>query len=233
MMYDDRFSFSYIVKIINFIRQNILNCGSMKTRLKENEKVALIIRPHIITLVPSALISLGILAAGILVIYAGWVYGGPAFFLIAVLYFLYKMAERKNNLWAVTNFRVIDEYGLFTRNSKECPIDKINNVSYTQSVWGRMIGFGNVEIQTAAEMGATVYHMVEHPGLLKDTITEMQEAYRNYQVTRQAEAFAGMSAAQGKSGDVAAEIEKLHALMVKGIISEQEFRQRKEQLLRR
>ncbi|MCX6243030.1 MAG: PH domain-containing protein [Bacteroidetes bacterium] len=203
----------------------------MRTRLKENEKVALIIRPHVITLVPSGLISAGIIAAGILVIYAGWVAGGLAFPVIAVLYFLYRMAERKNNLWAVTNFRVIDEDGVFSRNSKESPIDKINNVSYTQSLWGRMLGFGDVQIQTAAEMGSTTYYTVESPKLLKDTITLMQEEFRNYQMTRQAAENANAINA-GKTTDVAAELEKLHQLMVKGIITEQEFRQRKEQLLR-
>ncbi len=203
----------------------------MKTRLKENEKVALTIRPHGITLVPSALITLGIFAGGILIIYAGWVYGGLAFFLIGVLFFLYKMAERQNNLWAVTNFRVIDEYGLLTRNSKECPIDKINNISYTQSVWGRMFGFGDVQIQTAAEMGATTYRNVEQPKLLKDTVTQMQEDFRNYQMSRQAAEFANATG-KGKSVDIADEIEKLHQLMTKGIITEQEFRQRKEQLLK-
>jgi uncharacterized membrane protein YdbT with pleckstrin-like domain len=206
----------------------------MKTRLKENEKVALTIRPHSITLVPAAMISLGIIAAGILIIYAGWVYGGLAFFLIAVLYFMYKMAERKNNLWAVTNFRVIDEYGLFTRNSKECPIDKINNITYTQSVWGRMFGFGDVQIQTAAEMGSTTYHNVEQPKLLKETITGMQEDFRNYQMSRQAAEYASAVGSQGSGNvtGVAAEIEKLHQLMTKGIITEQEFRQKKEQLLK-
>jgi len=203
----------------------------MKTRLKENEKVALIIRPHGITLVPAALIALGIVAAGILIIYAGWIYGGIAFFIIAILYFLYKMAERKNNLWAVTNFRVIDEDGVFSRNSKESPIDKINNVSFTQSLWGRMLGFGDVQIQTAAEMGSTTYHIVESPKLLKDTITQMQEEFRNYQMSRQAAEYANAVNA-GKITDVAAELEKLHGLMVKGIITEEEFRQRKDQLLR-
>ncbi len=206
----------------------------MKTRLKENEKVALTIRPHGITLVPSALISLGIIAAGILIIYAGWIYGGLAFFLIAILFFLYKIAERKNNLWAVTNFRVIDEFGLFTRNSKECPIDKINNITYTQSIWGRMFGFGDVQIQTAAEMGSTTYRTVEQPKLLKDTITMMQEEYRNYQMSRQAAEYASAIGSKGSGNvtGVAAEIEKLHQLMVKGIITEQEFRQKKEQLLK-
>ncbi|MEI8006475.1 MAG: PH domain-containing protein [Bacteroidota bacterium] len=206
----------------------------MKTRLKENEKVALTIRPHGITLVPSALITLGIFAGGILIIYAGWVYGGLAFFLIGVLFFLYKMAERQNNLWAVTNFRVIDEYGLLTRNSKECPIDKINNITYTQSVWGRIFGFGDVQVQTAAEMGATTYRSVEKPKLLKETITVMQEDFRNYQMSRQAAEFASAVSSQGRGNvtGVAAEIEKLHQLMVKGIITEQEFRQKKEQLLK-
>ena len=68
-----------------------------------------------------------------------------------------------HNLWAVTNLRVIDETGFFTRYSKESPLDKINNVEYDQSVWGRILGFGNVDIQTAAEMGETLYDLIHHP----------------------------------------------------------------------
>ena len=51
--------------------------------------------------------------------------------------------------------RVVDESG-FTRY-RESPLDKINNVEYDQPIWGRILGYGNVDIQTAAEMGETKY----------------------------------------------------------------------------
>ena len=146
----------------------------------------------------------------------------------------YKIVERKNNLWAVTNLRVIDEYGVFSLNSKESPLDKINNVSYNQSIWGRMFGYGNVQIQTAAEIGSTTYQMVERPKELKDTITRMQEEYKNFQILSQARelAKAMSTGAQKPSGtDVAAELEKLFKLKQRGILTEEEYSARKKKML--
>lgn len=203
----------------------------MKTKLRENETVALVIRPHVITLAATFLIVVLIIIAGALVDYAGWAAGGTGIMALALAFFIFRIYQRQNNIWVVTNFRVIDEYGLLARNSKECPIDKINNISYRQTVWGRILGYGDVEIQTAAEMGATIYRNVQNPRLLKETITAMQEEFRNYQVRMQASELAG-SLKQGQSSDVASEIEKLHGLMVRGIITEEEFRRRKEVLLR-
>jgi uncharacterized membrane protein YdbT with pleckstrin-like domain len=149
-------------------------------------------------------------------------------------YLGYKIVERNNNLWAVTNLRVIDEFGVLSLNSKESPLDKINNVTYNQSVWGRIFGYGNIQIQTAAEIGSTTYHLVERPRVLKDTITEMQEEYKRSQILSQAQEFAkaisGNSQNQNKI-DVASELEKLFELKQKGIITEQEFNERKKKLL--
>ncbi len=55
---------------------------------------------------------------------------------------------------------------------------------------GRIFGYGDVQIQTAAEMGATTYSFIETPGLLKDTVTKYQENYRQLQSTEQAEKVA-------------------------------------------
>ena len=106
------------------------------------------------------------------------------------LWFLYRVYNRKLDLWAVTNMRVIDEYGVFSHSAKESPIDKINNVSYKQSLFGRLLNYGSVQIQTAAEMGETVYEFVTSPKLLKDSITQAQEDYKNRQITDQAQKLA-------------------------------------------
>jgi len=119
----------------------------MKTDLKKNEKVILVIKSHWISMVwPFFLVSIGV-TIGIFL--GGFGYIIPA---ILICYLLYKIVERNNNIWAVTNLRVIDEFGVFSINSKESPLDKINNVTYNQTITGRIFGFGNVQIQTAAEM---------------------------------------------------------------------------------
>ncbi len=48
-------------------------------------------------------------------------------------------------------------------------------MTYSQSLLGRILGYGEVEIQTAAEDGATIYRMVKNPLLLKDTIARCRD----------------------------------------------------------
>jgi len=200
----------------------------MKTRLKNDEKLILETRLHWFTMVLPFLILLVATVGGILI-------GGYGLLLIlaGALWFFYRMVERNNNIWAVTNLRVIDEFGVFTNNAKESPLDKINNVSYHQSLWGKIFGFGNVQIQTAAEIGSTTYAMVKDPGKLKDAITHMQEEYKGFQIRKQASELANAIAAERvkTKTDVPAELEKLFDLKQRGIITEEEFAARKRKLL--
>ena len=197
----------------------------MRTTLKENETVALVIKLHWFVLVLPSLIFLTGIVLAILIGNYGYILP-----LVTLCYLVYKIIERENNLWAVTSLRVIDEFGVFSLNSKESPLDKINNVTYEQSIWGRIFGFGNVQIQTAAEIGSTQYFKVEKPKLLKDTITQMQEEYKNAQFHEMAKAFATANQKQFQP-DVAAEIEKLFELKLKGILTDDEFISRKKKLL--
>lgn len=200
----------------------------MKTQLKKDEKVIIQTQPHWFTLTGSFLILLLALVISIFAFPFGVIAG-----VIGICYFIYKLIERKNNLWAVTNLRVIDEYGVFTNNTKESPLDKINNVSYNQTFWGKIFGYGNVQIQTAAEVGATTYQMVTNPKELKDSITHMQEEYKHFQIKRQATELANamISQQQNNKIDVASELEKMHELKQKGILTEEEYNIRKAKIL--
>lgn len=102
------------------------------------------------------------------------------------LLFVYRYFDRKYNIWVVTNYRVIDEWGIIAHNAKETPIDRIQNISYMQNILGRIFGFGDVRIQTAANQGAVVYFLVEKPELLKESIIQAQSEYKKMQVKEQA-----------------------------------------------
>ena len=201
----------------------------MRTELKKDENVVLVIRPHWLIIVWPAIETVIGIMLGIYL--GGYGYLIP---LALICYLLFKIIQRNNNLWAVTNLRIIDEDGVFSVNSKESPLDKINNVTYNQSLWGRIFNFGNVQIQTAAEIGSTTYYMVEKPKKLKDTITTMQEEYKKSQILSQAKEFASAissgSQKQSKS-DIATELEKLFELKQKGILSEEEFNIGKKKIL--
>ena len=182
----------------------------MRTDLKKNENVALVIKSHwLLMFWPYFLVVIGIIA-GILIGNYGYIIP-----VVLICYLLYSIVQRNNNIWAVTNLRIIDEFGVFTLNSKESPLDKINNVTYNQTILGRIFGFGNVQIQTAAEIGSTTYYMVEKPKKLKDTITLMQEEYKNNQILSQAQQLAkaiSTDSQKEKKSDITAKIEKLFEL---------------------
>ena len=205
----------------------------MKTQLRSNEKVFLTLKKHVFTLISPLFWTFLFLV--IFIVAYNWEYRMILLLLggISILNLIYKIIDRKSNIWVVTNFRIIDESGVFTIISKESPLDKINNVSYRQPLVGRIFDFGDVQIQTAAEMGSSVHTMVEKPKLLKDAIIKCQEEYRQAQLEEQAKNYAealGNNQSTHKI-DISEELTKLHALMMKGIITEHEFEQRKAKIL--
>jgi uncharacterized membrane protein YdbT with pleckstrin-like domain len=206
----------------------------MRTQLKKDEKLLLIIRKHWIQLVPSFFAWL-VLTVALLV----WMTNYSIAFVIILATAIFPLVDYINwkyNLWAVTNMRVVDESGFFTRYSKESPLDKINNVEYDQPILGRIFGYGNVDIQTAAEMGETKYQLIHHPKLLKDTITHAQEEYKKIQISSQAtqlaQAIAKTNLAAAPSQQmIADELQKLFELMQKGAITQDEYTVQKNKLL--
>jgi uncharacterized membrane protein YdbT with pleckstrin-like domain len=210
----------------------------MRTPLQKGEKILLVTHTSWVKLIVPVIIAL-----------AGWVgsyfigfiehYGWIAA-VIGTLYYLAAYFSWKVSIWVVTNYRVIDEAGLLNHFAKESPLEKINNVSYDQSVWGRILNFGHVKIQTAAQIGATDYFNVHGPKRLKDTITLAQAEFQNIQLANQAQHMAtamGIQAGEVKyssgstSGGIASELEKLHQLKQQGIITEEEYNKAKNKLL--
>ncbi|MEW6196571.1 MAG: PH domain-containing protein [Bacteroidota bacterium] len=173
----------------------------MRTELRKDEKILFETRKHWLALVVPVLITLALI---VLSIYSYLKFTDPGWWyllipIIALFYFLFRFYTWKFDLWAVTNYRVIDESGVFSVNSKESPIDKINNVSYYQSIFGRIFGYGDVQIQTAAELGETSYTSISNPKKLKEALSIAQEMYKEAQLNKQAYKLA--DAVDGEIGE--------------------------------
>jgi membrane protein YdbS with pleckstrin-like domain len=158
----------------------------MRTQLRPEEQKILETRTHWLTVVKAFLLLLLAVALFILCQFfihiegdlGGIVRWTSALFLAGTaLYFLYREIYRRRDIWVVTSLRIIDEKGIFTLYSKESPLEKINNLSYRQSLLARILNYGEVEIQTAAEDGATIYRMVTGPKCLKDTVAQCRERF--------------------------------------------------------
>jgi membrane protein YdbS with pleckstrin-like domain len=210
----------------------------MRTPLQKSEKILLITYSSWTALVLSFLVALALVVIGIVIVLRvpsvwGWLVS-----VTGVVYWLLRYSAWRVNVWVVTNFRVIDEAGLLTHYAKESPLDKINNISYDQTIAGRLFNYGHVEIQTAAEAGATDYYNVNHPKRLKDTITAAQAEYKNWQFSNQAAQMAAAMDARGGAATKAAEapaiaqeLERLFELKMKGALSDEEYNRAKARLL--
>lgn len=173
----------------------------MRTPLRKGEQIIFETHKHWFVLILPLIITLILIALSVYIytkleMIQWWHFIVPVF---ALFYFIYKYYSWKFDLWVVTNYRVIDEFGVFSINSKESPIDKINNVSYQQSLLGRIMGFGDVQIQTAAEMGETSYTNISRPQQLKEALSNAQELYKEYQMNKQA--FKLADAVDGEIGE--------------------------------
>ena len=155
--------------------------------------------------------------------------------LVGIIYLMIKYFTWRAYIWVVTNYRVIDEAGLLNHFAKESPLEKINNVSYDQTVWGRLLNYGHVEIQTAAQVGATDYYNVHHPKRLKDTITQAQSDLEHIKLANQATQMAAALGLNKQTGtqttNIAGELEQLYNLKQRGILTEEEYSRAKNKLL--
>jgi membrane protein YdbS with pleckstrin-like domain len=204
----------------------------MRTPLQKGEKILLVTYSSWISLIsPALMMAIGLVASFYIgfIEHYGWILAA-----FGTLYFLIQFFSWKTYIWVVTNFRVIDEIGLLKHYAKESPLDKINNVSYDQTVLGRLFNYGHVKIQTAAQIGATDYFNVNHPKRLKDTITQAQADFtygRTVSVITQTAAAMGFHNANSPIQHIGSELEKLAELKEQGILSEEEFNKAKNRLL--
>src|SRR6185295_19218901 len=65
----------------------------------------------------------------------------------------WKLLVLRANEFVLTNHRVLRNTGILNRQSMDSRLDKINNIEHRQTLWGRLVGFGDVEIDTASETG--------------------------------------------------------------------------------
>jgi uncharacterized membrane protein YdbT with pleckstrin-like domain len=64
----------------------------------------------------------------------------------ALLSWIRPWLERRSSEFAVTNKRVIIKLGFFSTRSVELLLSKIEGISVTQSLMGRMMGFGEIVV---------------------------------------------------------------------------------------
>lgn len=128
----------------------------------------------------------------------------------------------RNNSYIVTNRRVMRVSGVFGKDVLDSSLEKVNDVKLTQSFFGRMFGYGDIQILTASELGVDLFHQINDPIRFK---TAMLNAKEKLSIDE-------MDLAELRAGsDIPSMIEKLDDLRIRGIVSEEEFQRKKAELL--
>jgi uncharacterized membrane protein YdbT with pleckstrin-like domain len=104
-----------------------------------------------------------------------WVVNAAAgiFALLALLRLVSAFIARATTEFAVTDRRVIYKVGLFRRSTFEMNLSKVESVGVVQSILGRMLNFGEVEIKgTGASL--TPVSLISDPLAFRSHITALQ-----------------------------------------------------------
>jgi len=130
--------------------------------------------------------------------------------------------------WFTTNFvitsdRVIFRTGVFAKHGIEIPLERVNNVIFHQSVIERMLGCGDLLIESGGETGQQRFTEVKDPDQVQALIHTQVDA----KVARRGQASSGGSG----GGDVASQLEKLEGMLQRGTLTPSEFEAQKRKLL--
>lgn len=143
--------------------------------------------------------------------------------------------------WTYTHFvltdrRVISRSGIVSKRGTEIPLDRVNNIDFGQRIWERMIGAGDLSIESAGRDGQSRFQNVRHPDMVQQEVYRQMEVNSRRHAGWQAEAIAehqGVSRPAAPAADIADQIGKLAALRDQGAITSDEFEAKKAELLER
>lgn len=196
--------------------------------IHEDEEVLLEARPHWSLLVGPSLVATVVLA-GSVAIYVTWS-AAPRWFdwvllgvtVVAVCRFLARLVGWRSTDLVVTTMRVIYRRGVVRRSGREILISSIQDVSYVQTLLERMIGKGELSVQSAGGRGEAPFENVRHPAVVQGLINRTIEESRRHD--------SGGDAEVGPVA-VADELERLSTLHRRGVITDVEYIRLKEELV--
>jgi uncharacterized membrane protein YdbT with pleckstrin-like domain len=201
--------------------------------LGENEQVVLTAHQSWVVLIRSALVNLliAVVIVGITSVVLGATRENLSLLIMLLLLlpvgrFVWEFIRWLNREYIVTNRRVIQVDGTINKNVIDSSLEKVNDVRMTQSVFGRMMNYGDVEILTASELGMNRFQRISDPIKFKTAMLNEKEKLGF------AENVSPASPAP-KPIEISVLLAQLNALHKEGLITDDEFQKKKAELLAR
>ena len=178
--------------------------------LGQNERIVLATRQHWFVLFSNILLEIllvvllvvGVSAAAVVNPLAGF---GFILVLVPLIGMLRDILIWRNREYIVTSRRVIQISGVFSKDVVDSSLEKVNDVKMSQSMFGRLFDYGDVEILTASEMGINLFKRIGDPVKFKTAMLNAKEKL----------GYEGMSPQVQHADDIPAQIAELDELRKK------------------
>jgi uncharacterized membrane protein YdbT with pleckstrin-like domain len=139
-----------------------------------------------------------------------------------------------NEIYLVTDRRVIQVEGVFRKQALDSSLAKVNDVRLVQTLPGRLFGYGTLEIITASDSG--INRLDYLPGPLKFKKAMMAAAESELRgtaaVVAAPERPATLAPAPAGTRGAADRLAEIDDLRRRGLLSEEEHRAKREEILR-
>ena len=221
--------------------------------LGNDEKILYVTRRHWLVLVGEIAseavltIALAVLISLLLALWPPampWAALGYLLLLLPIISLGRDVAIWLNHKFVITNRRILHVEGVLDKDITDSSLDKVNDVKLEQSLWGRLLNFGNVEILTASELGVNKFHQIADPIRFKTAMLnakhrlergpdEPQAHARASAPASLVDAVAAQASGSAQTADVPALLRQLDQLRQAGVLTEAEFQNKKSQLLAR
>jgi len=132
-----------------------------------------------------------------------------------------------NEQYLVTNRRIIQIEGVFNKHVIDSSLNKVNDVVMDQSFMGRLLGYGDIEILTASDIGVNKLDKIANPIRFKTTMLNQKEGVESGETSH---AQHGPDASETSIPELIAALAELRA---RGLLTEEEFQAKKAQLMSR
>jgi uncharacterized membrane protein YdbT with pleckstrin-like domain len=196
--------------------------------LNDNETVSVDLHPHWWYLAAPSIAIVAAIAAGVATLVATevdstWRTAAGWATIVAIVasscWLLSRYGRWLTTHFVITNRRVIFRTGLLTKRGTEIPIDRVNTVYFHQSIWERVLGVGDLVIESGGETGQQRFTDIRQPDRVQRVLHAEMEARE--------------LRGRGPDGvvDVAGQLEKLESLLLRGTITVDEFERQKRRLL--
>jgi uncharacterized membrane protein YdbT with pleckstrin-like domain len=202
--------------------------------LAENENLVFDLKPHWIELLYPVFWTVVLAIAAYLAQTVARHHARPREIILVVAIVLWLwLAVAPFLRWAYTDFvltteRLITRTGVLAKHSKEIPLERINDVTFNQSVLQRMVGAGTLVIESAGERGQETISHVRNPEQVQLMIYKQTERSSDRMTPSPATAEPA-----GASASIPQQIEALARLKQQGAISDADYESKKTELLKR